>query len=103
MLYGSADRVVPAAEAAEWIDVIIGVDWPRPEAAAAAVCRLARKTGDRTRDVDAALVERLLAWLDEKNLAGEWASRITEVRPVEQMEQTMAYGESLPAGLILRS
>ncbi|MEW6078603.1 MAG: Hsp70 family protein [Thermodesulfobacteriota bacterium] len=103
MLYGSADRVVPPAEAAEWIDAIIGVDWPRPEAAAAAVCRLARKTGDRTRDVDAGLVEQLLSWLNEKNLAGEWASRITEVKAVEQQEQTLTYGESLPAGLILRS
>jgi hypothetical protein len=103
MLYGSADRVIPAKEAAAWIEAIIGVERHRSEAAAAAICRLARKTGDRTRDVDAALADRLLEWLRAVDLYDAWASRITEVRPVEQQEQSLTYGESLPAGLILRT
>ena len=101
-LYGSADRVIPPAEAAKWIETIIDVQWRRPEAAAAAVCRLARKTGDRTRDVDEALAGRILDWMKALNLDDAWADRITEVRPVEQQEQSLTYGESLPAGLILR-
>jgi len=66
-LYGSADRVIPPAEAAKWIETIIDVQWSH--------------LGD----------------LDDA-----WADRITEVRPVEQQEQSLTYGESLPAGLILR-
>jgi len=103
MLYGSADRVVPPKEVAEWIEAVINVKRSRPEVAAAAVCRLARKTGDRTRDVDTSLVGRVLEWLNAENLADTWADRITEVRPVEQREQTQTYGESLPSGLILRT
>ncbi len=103
LLYGSADRVVPAKEATEWIEAIIGVKRPRSEAAIAAVCRLARKTGDRTRDVDAAQVDRLLDWLAAESPDDERASLITEVKPVEQREQNLTYGESLPAGLILHT
>ncbi len=101
-LYGSADRVVPPAEVTKWVEAIIGVQWRRPEAAAGAACRLARKTGDRTRDIDDALVDRLLGWLKADSLDDAFAARITEVKPVEQQEQSLAYGESLPAGLVLR-
>jgi len=103
LLYGSADRVIPTKEAAQWIDTIINVQWRRPEAAVAAVCRLARKTGDRTRDVEAALVERLLDWLRSVGHAEPWAARLTEPLPVEQQDLAQSYGEALPVGLLLRN
>ena len=57
LLYGPVDRVIPPAEISDWIEALITGNWANPAPAGQALLQLARKTGDRARDVDPAVVE----------------------------------------------
>jgi hypothetical protein len=70
-------------------------------AAALACVHLARRTGDRSRDVDEALRGRLLQRLDEAGVAVHWIDLVREVRALDEAAEQQAYGESLPPGLRL--
>src|SRR5690606_3455426 len=59
-LYGPLNAVVPTASATRWIEAVVELEWPDPEKAAFSVAQLARKTGDRARDIDESLRARLL-------------------------------------------
>jgi hypothetical protein len=101
LLYGSNDRVIPPEEAARWIEALLARTWPHPKALAAALAQLARKTGDRTRDVSQAVQSRVLAWMtSHPDLTGQ-RRYLEEVVPIAQQEEQALFGESLPVGLIL--
>lgn len=100
-LYGSAHTVVAPAAAARWIEALLALDWRFMPAAALACVHLARRTGDRSRDVDEALRERLLQRLAEAGVAGHWIDLVREVRALDEAAEQQAYGEALPPGLRL--
>ncbi|MBI5062859.1 MAG: molecular chaperone DnaK, partial [Desulfatitalea sp.] len=101
LLYGSNDRVIPPEEAARWIEALLARPWPHPKAVAAALAQLARKTGDRTRDVDPAVQARVLAWMEPHPDLSDQRRYLEEVVPIAQQEEQALFGESLPVGLIL--
>ncbi|MFP4445360.1 MAG: Hsp70 family protein [Desulfosudaceae bacterium] len=104
MLYGSADRVIPPDEAAGWAAAILSLERLPAGAKAAAVTEMVRRTGDRTRDVEQKVTDRVLAWLEAIGLADRFEKMVREVVPVTGPEEESGrYGESLPAGLILRT
>ncbi|MEG1326756.1 MAG: molecular chaperone DnaK, partial [Janthinobacterium sp.] len=49
--HGSAHEVVDSATVAEWLDMLLALDWKKTEPAAFAAAHLARMTGDRSRDI----------------------------------------------------
>ncbi|MEE4364655.1 MAG: Hsp70 family protein, partial [Desulfotignum sp.] len=57
LLYGSVDRVVPPAEAGRWITEIIRHPWKKNDQVFFPVAEMARKTGDRTRDLEPGLTD----------------------------------------------
>ena len=72
--------------------------------AAAAVAQMVRRTGDRTRDVEEKVTDRVLAWLEAIGQADRFEKMVREVVPVTgPEEESVRYGESLPAGLILKA
>lgn len=100
-LYGPVDRVVSPEKAAQWADFLMEQDWKHPGAASTALARIARKTGDRFRDLDEEVLSRIIKWL--KACGMEKQIRVLkEVVPVERGEESAMFGESLPVGLILR-
>ncbi|MGM0451643.1 MAG: Hsp70 family protein [Thermodesulfobacteriota bacterium] len=101
LLYGPVDRVIAPKVVAGWIDRILGCEWKQIKAVGAAFVQMARKTGDRTRDLDSATVERVMAWLTANDMSGH-TGMLKEVVEVEKQEESTLFGESLPAGLILR-
>jgi len=101
LLYGPVDRVVPPKEIADWIESILDREWNQPTAAGAALAQMARKTGDRARDINTELASRVIDWLEANDMAGQ-TRYIREVIHLEKQEETSIFGESLPAGLILR-
>ncbi len=103
LLYGPADRVVPAAEVANWIDNLLGRNWPQVIPLGNALAQLARKTGDRTRDLDQRAIDRLLAWMSQYTELEEQNRYLLEVVPIARQEERTLYGESLPVGLVLRA
>lgn len=102
LLYGPADRVIPPAEAAVWITHLLGQTWPNPKPVAAAITQLARRTGDRTRDLEKAVIDRVLAFLVPAEDFADQRRYLTEVIPMAKQEEGAIFGESLPSGIVLR-
>ncbi len=102
LLYGPADRVIPPQEAGEWIDRLLSHPWQDRRAPGRVIIQLARKTGDRTRDLDPAVIARIVGWLDAAAIPAEQRRCLSEVMPLARQEEQEIFGESLPAGLVLR-
>jgi len=100
-LYGPVDRVVPADEAARWIETLLARPWPNPQAAGSALARMARLTGDRKRDVEERVRRSLVDRLKQAAVSETHVRLLEDVVPVGEEEETVQFGESLPPGLIL--
>ncbi|MEW5745853.1 MAG: Hsp70 family protein [Nitrospirota bacterium] len=99
--HGPVERVVPRETAEQWIEAILKEEWARPHDAVYALTQMARMTGDRSRDIDAPLRERVI----ERLSAFPWAERslgqIREAVPLGWEDEKSIFGESLPAGLYI--
>ncbi|MBT8496073.1 MAG: molecular chaperone DnaK, partial [Deltaproteobacteria bacterium] len=100
-LYGPLNTVVPPGRAAKWIEQLLGSDWPEPDKAAFPLAQLGRKTGDRGRDLDDGVRDKLIDRL--KGIpGGERTAKLVEsVVELEAREERVLLGDSLPAGLRL--
>ena len=97
-LYGPLNTVVPPELAAEWLkrlmDAIAGVadGW-------LAIMQLARRTGDRYRDLPEKRRDAAVAWLRRGGAPAHFADLIRDVGSLDDQEQGLVFGESLPKGL----
>jgi hypothetical protein len=100
-LYGPLNVVVPARTVTGWIKQILETEWRKPNQTAFCVVQMACFTGDRERDLDANLrdriTERLRGLEDDERLA----QRLYEILPLSASEQGRVFGEELPEGLHL--
>ncbi|MDQ3038015.1 MAG: molecular chaperone DnaK, partial [Myxococcota bacterium] len=101
--YGSAHNVVGRGKAVEWLDAVMRLDWRKVEPAAFAAAQLARRSGDRERDVDAALASEVAQRLRAISATDTWVRMVSEVVELEAAEEQRVFGESLPPGLRLIS
>jgi hypothetical protein len=101
LLYGPVDRVVGPEKAGSWIGFLLDFQWKEPKAAGAALVQMARKTGDRARDIDDQLIERVIKWLETNDMKNQ-IRFLRTAAPLEEADESAMFGESLPAGLILR-
>jgi hypothetical protein len=90
----ASDRV------AAWLRVLLAHTWPDPARIAFPIAQLARRTGDRSRDLDDRLREDVIAWLRVAG-APRAAALVAEVVALEAKEQQVAFGDTLPPGLRL--
>lgn len=98
---GSAHNVVPRAKAEAWLQSVLALDWSKVEPAAFAAAQLARRSGDRERDLDEALRTEVAARLQAANAPESWVRMVNEVVELEATEESRILGESLPPGLRL--
>jgi molecular chaperone DnaK (HSP70) len=99
-LYGPLNCVVPANTAAAWSKAVLGWSWPQPGKVAFSIAQLARRTGDRSRDVDDETRQATVSWLRQAG-AARAATLVEEVVALEAREEHMALGDTLPPGLRL--
>jgi molecular chaperone DnaK (HSP70) len=99
--YGSAHDVVPPDIVAGWLDTVMALDWKHVEAAPFAAAHLARLTGDRARDLPAALRDRLVLRLTASGAAPAWITMMREAVQLDEAGQRNFLGDSLPPGLKL--
>lgn len=100
--YGPIDRVVGPEVAARIVEALLAApDWPRPAGYAFALAQIARRTGDRARDLDPALAERAAVAIETRGGAPHAARLVREIVELEAEEQARVLDESLPAGLRL--
>jgi molecular chaperone DnaK (HSP70) len=105
LLYGSVDRVIPPQEVTGWIETLLGRKWPDPKPVGIALAQLARKTGDRARDLEPAVIAKIMTWMtaDSQNqeLFAPHLEYLQQVVPLARQEESTIFGETLPAGLVL--
>lgn len=102
LMYGPANCVVRRDTAAAWLERLLRSEWKNPETIGFVVVQLARCTGDRTRDLDDELRQRLAERLAPLPLGARWAQQVREVVTLEAREQARILDESLPVGLQIR-
>lgn len=102
-IYGPINCVVPRQRASVAAAQLLAHEWPRPEAYAFALAQLARASGDRERDLEAGLRERIARRLDAMPDGAHLARVVREPTALEAREEARLLDESLPAGLRLRA
>ena len=99
--YGPLNTVVPVESASAWIESLLHHD-TADAMTQFAIVNLARRTGDRFRDLDDSLRQQVLDWLAGRN-AGEHAIMLVrDGGQLDRDEQSRVFGESLPKGLRIR-
>jgi len=100
-LYGPLNTVVPPKRAARWLEQLLAAEWPEPDKAAFPMAQLGRRTGDRSRDLDDELRQRLIDRLKGIEGGERTATLVEKVVELEAREERVLLGDSLPAGLRL--
>ena len=100
-LHGSPHNVVAPDLVAPWIQAALAQDWRRNESAMFAAVQMARLTGDRARDVDAALRAQVLQQLQRAKAPERWLQLVTQVVALDADDLKRSVGEALPPGLRL--
>jgi uncharacterized protein DUF3731 len=98
-LYGPLNAVLPASAVKAWLAKIMAWEWPEPDKAAFPLAQLARRTGDRARDLDEATRTQLAAQLRLMPGGERAAVLVEQIVELEAREECVALGDTLPAGL----
>ncbi len=98
LVYGPLNAVVSPDVATRWLNRLVKFDNSDP-LVAFAVMQLARKTGDRYRDVDEATRHTVLTWMNRIGAPHRQRELVREVGTLEAEDQSLLFGESLPKGL----
>ncbi len=96
--YGPLNAVVPAETAQQWLTQLVDAHAEDPNTHLA-VMQLARRTGDRYRDVSDKARRRAEDYLLGQNAQPHFVELVRHVGQLDRDEQGMVFGESLPKGL----
>lgn len=99
--HGSAHNVVPPAIAQIWLEQLLNVDWKKHDTAAFAAAMIARVSGDRERDLNDAIRQRVIDALIARKAPDAWRKMVSEVVDMSEADERRVFGESLPPGLKL--
>jgi molecular chaperone DnaK (HSP70) len=100
-LHSAAHEVAPPEAAERWLTELLTLDWKKIEPAGFAAAHIARRTGDRSRDIGEPLRALVLQRLAATNAPPSWATMVSEVVELDQASTTRMFGEALPPGLKL--
>jgi hypothetical protein len=100
-VHGATHRVIPSETATEWIELLLKLDAKRHDGAMFAVTQLARRTGDRSRDVEEDVRARVLEALDTARAGATWRAMVAQVVQLSAADEARALGDTLPVGLAL--
>jgi hypothetical protein len=100
LLYGPVDRVVSPDEVASWIEKILSQTWRNPKPVGIAIAQLARKTGDRMRDLDSSITDDVIDWMKQYDILAPHIKYLEEVVPMAKSDEDAIFGETLPSGLV---
>ncbi|MBC7352753.1 MAG: Hsp70 family protein [Thermogutta sp.] len=97
-VYAPLNSVLPEDVVTTWIERLLRLKLPE-EIPPYVLMQLARKTGDRYRDVANKTRQRVLAWFSQRNVPEHLVRLVAEGGTLEETEQTQIFGEELPRGL----
>jgi hypothetical protein len=99
--HGSAHNVVPPGIARQWLEQLLMLDWKKHDTAAFAGTMIARVSGDRERDLDAEIRQRVIDALSTRKAPETWLNMVSHAVELSDADERRAFGESLPPGLKL--
>jgi molecular chaperone DnaK (HSP70) len=99
--YASVHHVVSATVAERWLDHLMREKWDAVQTAIAAAVLLARRTGDRARDVGDRVRRDVEARLVAAGASDEQVGAVREIVPVRAGDRASFFGDLLPPGLRL--
>lgn len=99
-LYGPLNVLIPVETAEDWLQQLQELPAATPVMLLAGM-QLARRTGDRYRDVSEAVRRETLQWLRVQGAPAHYLTLVEEGGRLEEQERAMLFGESLPRGLRL--
>jgi hypothetical protein len=100
-LYGSSHKTVPPEPAGDWLKLLLE-NLQRVEGTPFAAVQLARRTGDRLRDLPEDLREQTVQALAAARVPDRWLTLVRESTTLEAEEEARVLGDTLPLGLHLR-
>jgi hypothetical protein len=100
-LFGSIHLVIPRQVVEAWLETILTHDFRKHPHTAFAAAMLARKSGDRDRDIDPDMLARVVDRLKIGKVPESWISMVIEVKELTESDQKRVFGENLPPGLTL--
>ncbi len=103
LIHGPANCVVRREVATRWVEHLLREEWQKPEPLGFVVLQLARCTGDRSRDLDDDVRQKVANRLRPLSSGERWAKQVLEVVTLETREQAQILDESLPVGLRIKS
>jgi hypothetical protein len=98
--YGPLNLTVDLDHVKGWLDGIMHLAG-EDAADSLAVMQLARKTGDRYRDLDDGARDQVLKWMDRVQSPKKLRRLVREVGTLDSEQQALIFGEALPVGLRL--
>lgn len=98
---GSGHACVSPQVAVEWLERLLRVEPKRPEELAFPLAQLARVSGDRARDLEDPVRERVAERLRALRAPEALVKMVLELTELGEREEQRVFGESLPAGLRL--
>lgn len=97
-IYGPLNTLVPAETIEVWARAILALaSWP--EKLLFSLVQMARRTGDRYRDISLELREALVARMEASGAPAHYVQLVRDGGELAVEEQKIAFGESLPRGL----
>ena len=93
--------MVPIAQASEWVEKLLALDWSRVSQAALAAATIARCTGDRARDLHTEIREAVAQRLESIDAMARWAPSVREAVQLESTDESRVLSDTLPEGLRL--
>jgi hypothetical protein len=99
--YASVHHVVPPHTVERWLDHLLREKWESVPTASRAAVQLARRTGDRARDVSDRVRREVEQRLVAVGADPDAVRAVRDVVPVADSERAAFFGDSLPLGLRL--
>jgi hypothetical protein len=100
-VYGPLNLTVPGEIVCEWILALLDAAELEEPVVQLSLMQLSRRTGDRSRDVDSGVRQKLLERCDAVEFSQHLRTLIADGGRLEQEDAGRILGESLPAGLRL--
>ncbi len=101
--YGSAHNVVPVDTVEKWLVQLLEATWKKDSPIAFAAALMARKSGDRARDISPQLSEAVVMQLQGIKAPQTWIDMVEQVVDLGESDQRLLCGDALPVGLKLIS
>ncbi|MEQ1529030.1 MAG: Hsp70 family protein [Methylococcales bacterium] len=99
--HGSSHNVIPAQTAQLWLTQMLAQDWKKTPQAGFAATLIARKSGDRARDIDELCRAQIIDKLKFNKAPASWIEMVEQVKELDEKEEKQMFGEALPPGLKL--